>query len=83
MLKITRRIGESIKIGNDVTIQVLSVDGNQVKIGTTAPKSLSVHREEVYKKFRTKLRLKILHGHRHLNRLFRSLFDYSVIRPST
>lgn len=50
MLILTRRNGESIIIGDDVTITLLSVRGNQAKIGIEAPKDLSVHREEIYLK---------------------------------
>lgn len=46
-LVLTRRIGESICIGEDVTVTVLDVNGNNVKIGITAPKSIPVHRQEI------------------------------------
>ncbi|BBM01127.1 carbon storage regulator CsrA [Microbulbifer sp. GL-2] len=48
MLILKRRTGENLRIGADVSITVLEVKGNQVKIGIRAPKSLSVHREEIY-----------------------------------
>ena len=47
MLILTRRVGESLMIGDDVTITVLGVKGNQVRIGVDAPKEVAVHREEI------------------------------------
>jgi len=48
MLVLTRRLDETIIIGSDIKITVLSIAGNQVRIGIAAPKEISVHREEVY-----------------------------------
>ena len=48
MLILTRRIGETLIIGDDVNINVLGVKGNQVRLGINAPKDVSVHREEIY-----------------------------------
>lgn len=48
MLILTRHVGESLIIGDDVVINVLGVKGNQVKIGVNAPKDVAVHREEIY-----------------------------------
>ncbi|MEW5251424.1 carbon storage regulator CsrA [Microbulbifer discodermiae] len=48
MLVLTRRIGENLRIGTNVSVRVLGVTGNQVRVGIEAPKSLPVHREEIY-----------------------------------
>ena len=52
MLILTRRVGESVMIGDEVTITVLGVKGNQVRIGVNAPKDVSVHRQEIYERIR-------------------------------
>ncbi len=53
MLILTRRAGETVMIGSDVTITVLGVKGNQVRIGINAPKDVAVHREEIYERIQS------------------------------
>ncbi|AIF68056.1 carbon storage regulator CsrA [Terribacillus saccharophilus] len=48
MLVLTRKVGESVKIGDDIELKVLSIDGEQIKIGIDAPKEIAIHRKEVY-----------------------------------
>ncbi len=53
MLILTRRIGETVKIGDDISVTILGVKGNQIRVGISAPKDVAVHREEVYLKLKS------------------------------
>jgi carbon storage regulator len=50
MLILTRNIGQSIKIGQDIDVKILGVQGNQVRVGVEAPKHVDVHRDEIYQR---------------------------------
>ena len=52
MLILTRRVGETLMVGDNVTVTVLGVKGNQVRIGVNAPKDIAVHREEIYERIK-------------------------------
>ena len=55
MLILTRRVGETLMIGDDVTVTVLAVKGNQVRIGVNAPRDVAVHREEIYERIQNEV----------------------------
>lgn len=52
MLILTRRVGETLMIGDEVTVTVLGVKGNQVRVGVNAPRTVAVHREEIYERIK-------------------------------
>ena len=52
MLILTRRVGESLMVGDDISVTVLDVKGNQVRIGVNAPRDVEVHREEIYQRIK-------------------------------
>lgn len=52
MLILTRRVGETVMIGSDVTITIIGVKGSQVRVGITAPKTVPVHRQEIYERIK-------------------------------
>ncbi len=56
MLILTRRVGETVKIGEDLSFTVMGVKGNQVRLGIIAPKNVAVHREEIYDRIKRELR---------------------------
>ena len=62
MLILTRRVGETLMIGDEVTVTVLGVKGNQVRLGVNAPRNVSVHREEIYQRIQQERRDDVSEG---------------------
>ena len=62
MFILTRRVGETIMVGDDVTVTVLGVKGNQVRIGVNAPREIDVHREEIYERIKAEKREELAVG---------------------
>lgn len=62
MLILTRRVNETLMIGDEVSVTVLGVKGNQVRIGITAPKDVGVHREEIYGRIQKEKKAAIKEG---------------------
>ena len=73
MLILTRKVGESINIGDDITITILGVSGQQVRIGINAPKDVAVHREEIYQRIQHE---RAMHEHlQHLEQDYQPSFE--------
>ena len=63
MLILTRRVGETVMIGSDVTVTVLGVKGNQVRVGVNAPRDVAVHREEIFERIKREQQAGHVAGH--------------------
>lgn len=62
MLILTRRVGETVRIGEDIEVAVLAVKGNQVRLGVNAPRHVSVHREEIYERIKAEQQAGVVRG---------------------
>ncbi len=69
MLILTRRVGETLMIGDEVSVTVLGVKGNQVRLGVNAPKDIAVHREEIYQRIQHERALQMHMSHLENNRI--------------
>ncbi|MBS0376234.1 MAG: carbon storage regulator CsrA [Proteobacteria bacterium] len=63
MLILTRRVGETVMIGEDITVTVLGVKGNQVRVGVNAPRNVAVHREEIFERIKREESGEAVEGH--------------------
>ena len=81
MLILTRKVGESINIGDDITITILGVSGQQVRIGINAPKDVAVHREEIYQRIQHE---RAMHEHlQHLDQDYQPSFEEDNFTQNT